>query len=176
MKGETPNPTYQLDLGAGQTFACVGYKVHTKDGNYGVINSETIGKYRCMYCLKKMGQNYPLGIPVKRQMRINENGVENFYYHMIDVFCRFECAYAELKRRQGNQLYNHSLVYLSEIYNLFTKKDISTLKPSSDYRLLKIFNGPMSWDEFHKNTSIYTSRPGNVFFVPVIEYLEQETA
>lgn len=176
VNGETPNPTYQLDLGAGQTFACIGYKVHTKDGRYGVIDPQVVSNYRCMYCLKKMGSSLPLGIPLRRQLKPTKDGVDNYYYHMIDVFCRFECVYAEIKRRQSNQLYAHSLVYLGEIYHLFTKKDISELTPASDYRLLKMFNGPLSWEEFHRNSTVYSSRPGNVFFVPVIEYLEQETA
>ena len=38
VKESTNNMSYQLDLGTGQTFACIGYKVVDKDGAYAVLD------------------------------------------------------------------------------------------------------------------------------------------
>lgn len=163
------NNSYQIDM-CGQKFACIGYKVFSKDGKYGVI--DPCIEYNCMYCLRKI-KDRPLGIPIKREERRGEDGNIKIYYHMIDIFCTFNCWKAEIKKRLQNVLYSQSMVYASEIYNKCTGKDFSNLSPASDQRLLKIFNGPMTWKEFHSDTFTYNEKPGNIYFLPIIEYLEQ---
>lgn len=160
---------HHLDVGAGQLFSCLGYKVHDNNGNYTCVPGlyET-SEYNCMYCLTRINQK-SLGIPLHRT---EENG--KIFYHCIDIFCSFECTYAEILSRRNNTLYVDSLVYLAEIYHLMTGKDITGLKPASDKRMLKIFNGKLSPEEFHSDTVKFPTRPGNVFFLPVMEYLEQD--
>jgi hypothetical protein len=164
IKENTIDMSYQFDLGVGQNFACIGYKVIDKDGAYGVYSPNK--EYNCMYCLRKIKQK-PIGIPVRREEKNHK-----IYFHMADIFCTFNCCKAETKKRQQNALYSQSLVYLAEIYNKCTGKDFSNLK-STDQRLLKIFNGPMSWEEFHSDTVTYSEKPGNVYFLPIVEFLEQ---
>lgn len=160
--------THHLDVGAGQLFSCLGYKVHDNNGNYAQVTDlyET-ADYNCMYCLVKI-TGKSVGIPIHRT---EEDG--KIFYHCIDVFCSFECTLTEMLSRRGNSLYCHSFVYLSEMYNRMTGKDITKLKPASDKRLLKIFNGKMTHEEFHSDTEKFPTRPGNIFFLPVMEYLEQ---
>lgn len=162
-----PNSTvsYQLDIGAGQTFACIGYKIFDKDGRY--ANLDPTKQYRCMYCLKKIKQN-PLGLPIRR-----EETQGKLFFHMVDIICCFNCLISETARRQANSIYAQTLAYAAEIYNKCTGRDFSEVKPASDHRFLKIYNGPLTWDEFHANSITYSQKPGNMYFVPVIEYLEQ---
>ena len=171
VSDNTKVKSYQLDLGAGQIFNCIGYKVYEADGRYGVIDPSVIAGSRCMFCLRRIGKStdQAIGIPIRRQAIEGQ-----IYYHMVDIFCRFRCAYAELRRRRGNQLYSHSMEYLAEIYTRTTGKDISQLKPSSDPRLLQIFNGPMTWDEYHADSTTFSEKPTNIFYVPIIEYVEQD--
>lgn len=157
------SPSYQLDLGTGQNFACIGYKIYDKSGKYGVLDPHK--EYNCMYCLRKIKEK-PIGIPIRR-----EEKDDKIIYHMIDIFCTFNCQLAELRRRINNCIYSHSMVYLAEIYWMCTRKDISELKPASDQRLLKIFNGPLTWNEYHANTVTYIEKPGNIYFIPAIEYI-----
>jgi len=166
--------SYRLCLGSGQYFACLGYKVYDTKGHYGPLDPEYLDNYNCMYCLKPFedleNKSEIMGIPIRRTLV-----KEVVHYHMVDIFCCMRCMYAEYKRRQGNQLYSQSMQLISEIYQKYSGKDPSMLQPSSDPRLLQIFNGPMTWDQYHENDEIYQEIPGNVFFVPTLEYLGQSS-
>ena len=157
--------SYHVDIG-GQTLACIGYKVFEKEGIY--ANYLPDKPYRCMQCLQKVsGQT--MGIPILREERAGK-----IYYHMLDVFCSFRCIYTEIIRRRHNSIYSSSMACLGEIYEKVTGSSISDLKPLSDRRLLKMWNGPMTWAEYHADTKYYPEKPGVIFFLPVPEYLEQE--
>lgn len=170
VKENTNNMSYQLDMGNGQTFACIGYKVVDKDGAYAVLDPNR--EYNCMYCLRRVKRN-PLGIPIRREEKTSLEGTVKLYFHMVDIFCTFNCWKIEIKKRLHNAMYSQSMAYAGEIYTKCTGKDFAELKPASDQRLLKIFNGPMTWKEFHTNTITYAEKPGNMYFLPVVEYLEQ---
>lgn len=159
--------SYQIDFG-GQTLACIGYKVYDSKGYYSNFIPST--GYRCMQCLQKVSSQ-PIGIPIARDE--NHKAV---HYHMIDIFCSFRCVYTELIRRQHNTIYSSSMSYLSEIYEKVTGESIITLKPLSDRRLLKHFNGPITWKEYHSDTKYYPERPGTLVYLPAIEYLESHTS
>ena len=164
IKENLNSVSYQVE-GLGQSFACIGYKVSDCNGNYAVLDPNK--EYRCMFCLKNI-KNGLLGIPIRREEKGNK-----IYFHMIDIFCTFNCVLAEIRRRSGNSLYSHSSAYISEIYRMCTGKDISEVKMSSDPRLLEIYNGPLTWDQYHSASISYTEKPSNVYFLPVIEYIEQ---
>lgn len=159
---------YEFDPGYGRNFVYVGYRVSEKDGKYALLDPSL--KWYCMYCLRKTSDN-PMGIPIRREQR-----GEKIIYHMIDIFCCFECMVAELRKRNNNPLYSQSMTYISELFTLCTGKDITELKPASDQRLVKRFNGPMTWEEFHTTTIKYSEKPSNVYFLPVIEYIEQNSS
>lgn len=171
---DTQHKPYMLDVGAGQSFICLGYKVYDNHGNYGQMDPEMIDEYNCMYCLMPFenleDKSEVMGIPVKREVHIDSNGKKKHCYHMIDIFCCMRCMYREYKNRTNNKLYAQSECLISEIFTKFTGKDPSHLRAATDHRALEIFNGLMSWEEYHADTTIY-ERPGNVYFVPVIEYL-----
>lgn len=154
--------TYEVDLGIGRSFAFIGMKVYHKGGHQPLDCKEA---YNCMYCLRKIDGN-PIGIPLRRREIDGK-----IYYHMIDVFCSFDCCYAELKLRLDNQSYNQSVEYLSEICHQLTGK---MLKPAKDWRLLKIFNGDLTWEEFHQGSVRYTHKTGHMCFLPTGEYIEQD--
>jgi len=167
VNDKTTKISHEFDPGCGRTFVCVGYKVYDKDGKYAVLDPNQ--EYWCMYCLRKITQN-PMGIPIRR-----EQHEEKIFYHMIDIVCSFECMLAETMERNSNCLYAHSIAYISELFTLCTGKDASELRAASDRRFLKRLNGPMTWEEFHAHTTKYIRKPGNVYFIPVIEYLEQDS-
>jgi hypothetical protein len=170
VRDDAKAKSYQLELSPGEIITCIGYKVYDADGRYGIFDPALIQKSRCMFCLKKIGQSpETMGIPIRRAAK-----GEKIYYHMVDIFCRMRCVRAELRRRRGNPVYAHSEEYLAEIFTKWTGLDFSELKPSSDPRLLKIMNGPMNWEEYHADSTTFSERPGNIYFVPVIEYLDQD--
>ena len=146
--------------------AFIGYKPYESDGRYVITNPNK--KYNCMYCLRKI-EDKPLGIPIHREATVNK-----LYFHLIDVFCCFECTYAEYMSRRSNTIYSNSFGYLSEMYELITKKSRSTLHPASDRRLLEIFNGAVPWEEFHMLTTTYSTKPPYIYSLPVSESLDPD--
>lgn len=171
--------SYEIEVGAGQSFACIGYKIYETDGKYGPYKAN--GNYNCMYCLRQV-KTKPMGIPILREEHDGK-----IYFHMIDVFCTFNCIFSELHLRHTNVLYSNSFGFLSEIFNKCTGKDITELHPCSDRRLLTVWNGPMSYEEYHKASIplgkhegdigkhlIYSEKPGNVYFVSTVEYIQQD--
>lgn len=171
VKQNVNDINYKIDMGTGQTFACIGYKVTNIDGTYGPVDLNK--EYYCMYCLRKHKLEPFYNIPIRRDEKISPDGSSKIYFHGIDIFCSFRCRKAEIKRRLNNPIYSQSMAYLSEIYNKCTGQDFADLKPASDQRFLKSFNGPMSIKEFHETTITYSEKPGNMYFLPVIELLEQ---
>jgi hypothetical protein len=172
IKRNVNDMTYQFDLGTGQNFACLGYKVVDKDGSYATYDPN--GKHNCMYCIREIPDK-PIGIPIIREERISPVGINKIYFHMVDIFCNFNCWKAEIRKRKNNVMYSSSTVYAAEIYNKCTGKDYADLLPASDQRYLKILNGPMSWDEFHLNSAVYSEKPTNMYFLPIIEFSEQSS-
>lgn len=158
--------SHEFDPGCGRSFMCIGYRISEKDGRYAVLDPDL--DYYCMYCLRKFSKN-PMGIPIRREEQEGK-----IIFHMIDIFCCFDCLMAELDRRKFNSLYSQSSSYITELFTLCTGKPASELKKASDCRLVKRMNGPKSWDEFHANTIRYSEKPSNVIFLPVIEYIEQD--
>jgi|SRR5579875_364748 len=158
--------SFEYNFGIGTNFALIGYKAYGKDGKYAEINPNKV--YNCMYCLRPIKEN-PIGIPIHKE----EKG-EKKIYHMIDIFCSFECCYAEYINRLHNTIYAYSYIYLCEIFSLVTGKNSSELKPAKDKRLLQIFNGDVTWEEYHNNTTQYREKVGNLYFLPVTEYIEAD--
>lgn len=169
VKEEIKRKSYQFEISPGQLSYCLGYRVYSPSGDYSVVEPEKIKGSRCMYCLRKIEtQRQALGIPIKRT---EING--SLFYHMVDIFCRIECAYGELRRRGSTPLYSQSIQMIAELYTTSTGKSFSELKPSSDPRLLKIFNGPMTWEEYHTDHNVVPSQLNNIYYIPTIEYIEQ---
>jgi hypothetical protein len=168
LKENTAHKPYILDIGTGQNFICLGYKVYD-NGKYGPLDPQQLNDYNCMYCLIPFddlsSQSEVMGIPIKRETRGKQ-----CIYHMVDIFCCIRCMYAEYKRRIANKLYSQSESLISEIFIKYTGKSPSELKAASDYRVLEIFNGPMTWEDYHSDSAVY-QRPENVFYIPVGVYL-----
>ena len=162
-KPDTKNFEYSPGSGS---FLCLGHRVAEMNGNFGYIDPSK--PYRCLNCCQKKTGDY-WGIPVKRERR---DGI--YCYHTIDTFCTPECMYRVLWQRLSNPLYAYSEMYAKEMYSIWTGKDASTLQMVRDPRFLKFFMGPMSWENYHKNTTPYIEKPSSLFFFPIIEYIEND--
>lgn len=164
---------YEFTNPSGKSFVYVGYRIQ-ENGRYGEIRFSEPAN--CMNCLGKVNPEFAIGIPIAKEESLmikQQYGFESIY-HMIDIFCHIRCAYAELRKRISyqNSIYTNSIIYLSEIYEKTTGLSFSSLKPALDNRLLKIFNGPMNEEEYHKDTK-YISKSENLLFIPVIQSIEE---
>lgn len=128
------------------------------------LNSRT---FNCMFCLKEQ-IDIGLGIPVGRTF---VNG--NVIWHYVEIFCSFNCVYAELKEKLKSypEFFSDSLLLLSELFQNVTGLDFSHLKPSNDRRLLKKWNGYMDYNKYHENSGCHITIPSNYYFCPCIETL-----
>lgn len=148
---------YEFMSDTGKKFSYIGYRAK-ECGKYGEVVPGTPAK--CMYCLRDVDPSIAIGIPIAKQQGI---------YHCIDIFHWYSCALAELRRRikYNNMLYEHSMIYLGEMYELTTGKSFDTCKASPDNRLLQIFNGDMTYEDF--DACQIVPRPDTLYFYPVIQ-------
>ncbi|AYV86087.1 MAG: hypothetical protein Solivirus5_15 [Solivirus sp.] len=152
----------------GRTYIRLGYIVYDKDGVYKPIDPNQI--FNCMFCLRRILPNDKFqGLPIYKTVE-----GDKVAYHEIDIFCTWDCACAEYNCRSKNTLYEYTYTYMKELFHLTTGRPENELKPASDKRCLQIFNGPQSWEEFHKSTMRFAEKTPLVYFFPVLYYIEQD--
>lgn len=139
----------------------LGYKIGDSKGNYHPLNLTE--QYNCMYCLDKI-KTHNLGIPIYKK----ELG-EGIQYYTVDIFCDYDCCAAEICKRRHNPLYKMSMIYLLEIFTSRTGLSAGELRIAPDQRLLEIFNGTLSWTEFHSPAVRYTEKVSNIHFIPLYQ-------
>ncbi len=160
--------TYVSSLPDGRNYIRLGYIVSDKDGFYKPIDPSLC--YNCMYCLRRiLPTDKYHGLPIHKTVE-----GEKTAYHEIDIFCTWNCACAEYNSRCKNTLYEYTYSYMKEVFRLSTGKPESELRPASDRRCLQIFNGPQSWDEFHKSSVKFVEKPLNVFYFPILYYISAD--
>ncbi len=152
----------ETNLGTDKMHICICYLID----EYGRYNPAGDKQYDCMNCLDVVGPN-GFGIPIKREEANNK-----CYYHTIDIFCCFECILYTIKKRQSSMIYSNSEVFLREIYQRWTGNKYDNLEPASDHRLLQVFNGQLTHEQYHKHDKYHT-KPGNIIFLPVVECIEK---
>lgn len=157
---------YEYTLGNGK-FWCLGHRVANVNGKFDYIDPTK--PFRCLNCCRKRTGDL-WGIPVHREKKFNV-----YCYHGMDSFCTPECMYRVLRQRLNNPLYAYSDTYAKEMYELWTGKSCSELKQALDPRFLKFFGGPMSWEKYHKTSTLFPEKPSCLYFFPIIEYVEQES-
>ncbi len=173
IKSNTGVRNHETTNESGRSFIHVGYRIK-EGGKYGEIGPGEPA--RCMYCL--INVEFGVGIPIAKEKGSHLRaayGIDTIY-RCIDIFCGFPCLLAELRKRLSyrKEIYEYSMTYLSEMYELTTGEPFINLKPSPDQRLLKIFNGDLDYPEFHSDLK-YSAKPENLFYLPVIQKIEKDT-
>jgi hypothetical protein len=166
-KPTTRNAKNEFTKSTGQNFAMLGFRP-VQGCKYAYINPKETAN--CMYCLRKVDPEHALGIPISKDYKIVPGKT---IYYTVDIFCYFGCCYNEMcdRIKMGDELYSSSTVYLSEIFEAVTGLSIKHLKAVPDKRLLKVFNGEMDHDTFHKCDKYYPKNV-NIMYVPVMQYIE----
>lgn len=87
--------------------------------------------------------------------------VEYNHYYVDGVFCSIECCLAYIEENRTNPLYQYSEYYLRDIFALNDQKS------APHWRLLEVYGGNMSIEEFRKSftNTIYT--PDGVVYNPI---------
>jgi hypothetical protein len=134
---------------------------------------------RCWWC-KDLIVEVPIGVPVLKRMEDKTKpsfaiSSEKYHMRMEGLFCDYPCACAYTKENFGSCL-------ISEImYNLRIVREahrgisrFSDLKSAPDWRLLKIFGGPLSRDDFRslcvsKDKHVMVEKP------PIVLSAQEET-
>ena len=158
-------------IAEGIEFISLGNIVCDPEGHYKPIEPDRT--YNCMYCIKPIleGENM-LGLPIKRSI---DESTSCILFHTIDVFCCWDCVYSEYTERFNNSLYENTLIYIKEIFTLSTGKPCTELRKASDRRCLKIFNGPLTYEEFHQKSMRFTKKPVNVYYFPTSYTIFQDS-
>lgn len=180
IQNKPPSKVYEIPefLSNGRPMVFSGYLAN-HHGIYEEINLNI--EHNCMYCLRKitpgiLGNNHgrTIGIPVARICEY-QNDEKIYRYYLIDVFCTFNCAYAELRLRLNypTQMYSHSIIYFADIYEACTGKGFGELKPASDKRFLKRWNGPLTDEQFHAHHGTYIDKPQYIHLAPATQIMEK---
>lgn len=131
-------------------------------------------KVRCMYCLWEFDvcEEAPLGIPIAMQ-QLDDGRMS---YYTVDIFCSFPCMLAEcqVRHKSNDALYSCSINFIHQMWAGMTGKKSNELRPAPDKRLLNIFNGTMTYDQFRKNIGKYSSNTSISVLVPVLQYIEKD--
>lgn len=164
------NRSFIGKISEGIEFICLGNIVCDDQGHYKPIEPDRA--YNCMYCIRPILNNESkLGLPIKRTV---DEITGCLFFHTIDVFCCWDCVYAEYSERYTNSLYENTLIYMKEIFSLSTSKSSIELCKASDRRCLKIFNGPLTYEEFHQKSIRFTKKPVNIYYFPTSYSIAQD--
>lgn len=112
----------------------------------------------CHYCLQKIDSDY-CGIPLDRLNKQEQEILSTEFKN-----CSLSCALAEYYRRNPEDWrkcdykYDKSENLLRQIHDRLYPGKI--LYPSPDYKLLQIFDGSLTYEQFHNKSSAYTPIPG----------------
>jgi hypothetical protein len=82
-------------------------------------------------------------------------------YYVDGVFCSVECCMAFIHEHRNNPLYQHSEYYLREIYAL------GDHKCAPHWRLLSVYGGNMSIEEFRNSFANTIFTPDGVVYNPI---------
>lgn len=165
------NKSFLGKISEGIEYICLGNIIYDSEGHYKPATLDRA--YNCMYCIKPIAKTENMcGLPIKRTYDETQKCI---IFHMIDVFCCWDCAYAEYAERHHNSLYDNTLVYMKEIFTLSTGKPCTELRKATDRRCLQIFNGPLSYEDFHQKTIRFTKKPINVYFFPTAYSITQDS-
>jgi hypothetical protein len=117
---------------------------------------------KCNWCQRPI-ISPPVGIPIKLEVVPSSSSL--VFYVDQPYYCRFECCYSGLNRDHKDALYINSETLLKLLYSK-VYPNATDLVPAPDWRLLDINGGPLSSDEYDKNTHRYL-RTVNVILAPV---------
>jgi hypothetical protein len=128
------------------------YRLYNGDGCLPIVG-------KCNWCQRPIILP-PIGIPIK----LDHHGPLLIFHVDQPYYCRFECCYSGLRRDFKDPLYMNSETLLKFLYSILYPN--SDLKQALDWRLLDINGGPLSSDEYDKETHIY-KRTVNIILSPV---------
>lgn len=124
-----------------------------------VTFSNDPGDGLCWYCHRPTIQDKRVGIPLRcRDDRLH-------HILIVDtegIACTRRCAFAFLVERMGEKLcYDGRLLILRQIHEILEPGNV--LKPAPNFRMLKMYGGPLTDEEFDEGTSTYVP-------IPTIQY------
>jgi hypothetical protein len=91
-------------------------------------------------------------------------------YEVEGFFCTFECARAYLSVQQSHDMENR-IYYLNHLRRLTLKdkdKEVTLLKKAPSWKLLDIFGGPLTYEQFRSDKEEWILSPKNIIDSPAI--------
>jgi hypothetical protein len=83
-----------------------------------------------------------------KQDNITVTSVESDYYLTDGIFCSFNCILAFINDQSFDNFYSESKMLLHTMYKTIVGKEIKKITPAPHWRLLKVFGGTFSIEEF----------------------------
>lgn len=81
--------------------------------------------------------------------------VETEYYLTDGIFCSFNCIMAFIKDQAHDAFYNESKMLTYNMYREVVGKKATKIKSAPHWRLLKMFGGPFTIEDFRKSFNLF---------------------
>ena len=81
--------------------------------------------------------------------------VETEYYLTDGIFCSFNCIIAFVNDQSHDAFYNESKMLTYSMYREVVGKTATKIKSAPHWRLLKMFGGPFTIDDFRKSFNLF---------------------
>lgn len=81
--------------------------------------------------------------------------IETEHYITDGVFCSFNCIIAFVNDHSHDSFYSESKMLTYTIYKEIVGKDVKKIKPAPHWRLLKMFGGPFTIEEYRKAFNMF---------------------
>lgn len=134
---------------------------------HGTFSYDTKTNCHCWWD-KHPFDTYPVGIPVKYDLK-------NEIFLCDGIFCSLCCAKSFIRENSKNPRYRESPYLLKLIYYKLGGKLGDTIPIASDWRVLDIFGGHLTIQEFRGIFCRYSyTQTHNVQILPVGTYLKKE--
>lgn len=144
--------------------------------NIFINNDKSMKCNKCLWCRRdlEVGE-MGIGIPIKLEI-----GDRGYTYHVdLPYHCSHSCALSTLRRRQSSRIHRDTIYTDSESLLIHQHRTLMPgsppLKESPDWILRSDNGGPLSDEEYYRETVTY-KRSTNIIYLPVkVEYFINET-
>lgn len=131
----------------------INYQSHSNSALYTIKESVTNVQLQYVACADMCDKN--------SQGEISFGNSSKGYYETDGIFCSFNCCLAYIKDNLQNSIYKISEHLIYKLMSEITGCDSNTIWPAPHWRMLEIYGGHLSIEEFRKSFN-------------VIKYIEKE--
>ena len=92
---------------------------------------------------------------LSNKLSVDVKPIETEHYITDGIFCSFNCVIAFINDNSKDPFYNESKMLTYTMYKEIMGKNVSKIKASPHWRLLKAFGGPLLIEDYRKTFNLF---------------------